>query len=95
MASNDDENDNVVPFAPRFDVTLEEDTLFEADIKSGMSYFIDKYDMVAVVAWNEEDGRLDILSQEADPAALYELLQQAAANVALEAIEESFKGSYH
>lgn len=95
MADNDDENDNVVPFGPRFDVTLEEDTLFEADVKSGMSYFIDKYDQVAVVGWNEEEGRLDILSHEPDPAALYELLQQAAANVALEAIEESFKGSYH
>lgn len=91
----DDNDDNVVPFGPRFDVTLEEDNLFEADVKSGMSYFIDKYDQVAVVGWNEAESRLDILSHEPDPAALYELLQQAAANVALDAIEESQYGTRH
>lgn len=90
MADNDD--DNVVPF-PRFEVTLEEDIHFDNEVKTGMSYLMDNYDYVVVVGWNEEEGRMDIIENGGDPAALYELLQQAAANVALEAIENSFQGA--
>lgn len=87
-----DDDDNVVPF-PRYEVTLEEDTLTEADIKTGISYLLESYDQVVVVGLSEEDGRMDIIENSGDAAALYEILQQAAANVALEAIENSFQGS--
>lgn len=92
MANNDDD-DNVVPF-PRYEVTLEEDQI-EANIRSGISYFLDDYDHVVVVGFREDDGRLDVIENMGDPAALYELLQQAASNVALEAIEISQWGSKH
>lgn len=92
--ADDHEDDNVVPF-PRFEVTLEEDTLAQADVKTGLSYLMENYDYVVVVGWDEEEGRMDIIENGGDPAALYELLQQAAANVALDAIEESLRPTRH
>lgn len=94
MADNDDHDDNIIPFAPRYEITLEEDQM-EANIRSGMSYFLDDYDHVVVVAYNDAENRLDVIENMGDPASLYELLQQAAANVALEAIESAFEDTRH
>ena len=63
--------------------------------RDDVTALMEKYDRVAIVGWNEADGELDIISPERDSAALYELLQQAAANIAMEAIEESQFGTRH
>ena len=94
MAGHDDDDDNVVPFQ-RYEVTLEEDLIREADMKTGFSYFLEHYDNVIVIGYDGEDSHIDIVENMGDAADLYELLQQAAANVALEAIELAFKGTAH
>lgn len=95
MADNDDRDDeNTVPF-PRIRAPLQQEDLAAADIKTGMSYFLEYYDHVAVVGYRKEDGGMDVVENVGDPAALYELLQQGAANVALEAIEMSQYGTKH
>ena len=92
MADNDD--DKVVPFtrpvAPKGDDIQALDMDGDALIA-----LIKRYDTVAIVGWNDEDEVLDVISAERDSATLYELLQQAASNIALEALETTFASTFH
>lgn len=63
--------------------------------RDDVAELVQKYNRVAIVGWNEADGELDIISPEPDAAALYELLQEAAASIALEAIDASQFGTRH
>lgn len=91
MADNDD-HDNVVPFGRAQTAQPEEGFNMTRD---DLTALMEKYNRVAIVGWNEEEGLLDIISPEHDSAALYELLQEAAGSIALEAIEASQFGTRH
>lgn len=92
MADNDDDTpNNVVPFGraavkPSPTQNMEAKALLE---------LVQRYDTVAIVGWSDETESLDVISAENDMAVLYELLQQAAANIALEALETTTAGSFH
>lgn len=90
---NDDTPNNVVPFgraaaksSPTSTHNLEANALLE---------LVQRYDTVAIVGWSDETESLDVISAENDMAVLYELLQQAAANIALEALETTTAGTFH
>lgn len=92
MADNDD--DKVVPFArpaaPKGD-----------DIKAlnmngdALITLLAKYDTVAIVGWSDEVEVLDVISAEHDSAVLYELLQHAASNIALQALDNANASTFH
>jgi hypothetical protein len=92
MADNDD--DKVVPFnrpaAPKGDdipaLNMNGDALIA---------LLARYDTIAIVGWSDEVGVLDVISQENDNAVLYELIQQAAANIALQALDNANDSTFH
>ena len=89
MADNDD--DNVVPFnrpAAPTDEVLDMDG-------DALIAMIKRYDTVAIVGWNDEMQVLDVISHENDSAVLYELLQQAASNIALQALDNANASTFH
>ena len=89
MADNDD--DNVVPFnrpAAPADEVLDMDG-------DALIAMIKRYDTVAIVGWNDEMQVLDVISHENDSAVLYELLQQAASNIALQALDNANAITFH
>ena len=92
MADNDD--DKVVPFnrpvAPKGDDIPALDMTGDALIA-----LLSRYDTIAIVGWNDEDEVLDVISQERDGAMLYELLQQAASNIALQALDNANASTFH
>ena len=92
MADNDD--DNIVPFnrpvAPKGDDIPALDMNGDALIA-----LLARYDTIAIVGWNDEDEVLDVISQERDGAMLYELLQQAASNIALQALDNANASTFH
>lgn len=92
MADNDD--DKIVPFnrpvAPKGDdipaLNMNGDALIA---------LLARYDTIAIVGWSDEVGVLDVISQENDNAVLYELIQQAAANIALQALDNANASTFH
>lgn len=96
MADNDDDTpDNVVPFgraavAPKDDETSTQNMDAEALIA-----LLSKYDTIAIVGWSDEMEVLDVISQERDSAVLYELIQQAASNIAFQALDNANAGTFH
>lgn len=91
----DDNDDNVVPFA-RAAVATQDEDIPALDMKGdALIALLAKYDTVAIVGWSDETGVLDVISQERDSATLYELLQQAASNIALEALDTATAGTFH
>jgi hypothetical protein len=92
MADNDD--DKVVPFtrpvAPKGDdiqaLNMNGDALIA---------LLARYDTIAIVAWSDEMEVLDVISQERDRAVLYELIQQAASNIAFEALDNANASTFH
>lgn len=92
MADNDD--DKVVPFnrpvAPKGDdipaLNMNGDALIA---------LLARYDTIAIVGWSDETEVLDVITQERDNAMLYELLQQAASNIALEALDNANASTFH
>lgn len=92
MADNDDDTpDNVVPFgraAVKSSPTQDMDT-------EALKALLRKYDTIALVGWSDETESLDVISAEHDMAVLYELLQQAAANIALEALDNTSASTFH
>ena len=89
MADNDD--DNVVPFnrpAAPADEVLDMDG-------DALIALIKRYDTVAIVGWNDEMQVLDVISHEDDCAVLYELIQQAASNIALQALDNANAITFH
>ena len=96
MADNDDDSpDNIIPFG-RAAVATKGDDIPALDMNGAeLIALLAKYDTVAIVGWNDEDEVLDVISAERDSATLYELLQQAASNIALEALETTFASTFH
>ena len=92
MADNDD--DKVVPFnrpvAPKGDDIPALDMNGDALIA-----LLARYDTVAIVGWNDEMEVLDVISQERDSAVLYELIQQAASNIAFQALDNANASTFH
>lgn len=92
MADNDD--DKVVPFtrpvAPKGDDIQALDMNGDALIA-----LLARYDTIAIVGWSDETDVLDVISQERDGAMLYELLQQAASNIALQALDNANASTFH
>lgn len=94
MADNDDDTpDNVIPFgraaaesSPTSAQNMDAETLIA---------LLRKYDTIAVVGWSDEMEALDVISAEPDMAVLYELLQQAASNIALQALDNANAGTFH
>lgn len=92
MADNDD--DKVVPFnrpvAPKSDdipaLNMNGDALIA---------LLARYDTIAIIGWSDETEVLDVISQERDGAVLYELIQQAAANIALQALDNANASTFH
>lgn len=90
----DDDDDKVVPFnrpvAPKGDdipaLNMNGDALIA---------LLARYDTVAIVGWSDEVGVLDVITQERDNAVLYELIQQAAANIALQALDNANASTFH
>jgi hypothetical protein len=92
MADNDDDTpDNVVPFG-RAAVKSSPTQNMDAD---ALVALLRKYDTIAVVGWSDETDALDVISAEPDMAVLYELLQQAASNIALQALDNANTGVFH
>lgn len=92
MADNDD--DKIVPFnrpvAPKGDdipaLNMNGDALIA---------LLARYDTIAIVGWSDETEVLDVITQERDNAMLYELLQQAASNIALQALDNANASTFH
>lgn len=94
MADNDD--DNVVSIASRAAVTIKEDDIPALDMTGdALIALLAKYDTIAIVGWSDETEVLDVISQERDGAILYELLQQAASNIALQALDNANASTFH
>lgn len=95
MADNDDDlPDNVVAFgraaAPKSDDIPALNMNGEALIA-----LLAQYDTIAIVGYNDETDVLDVISQERDAAALYELIQQAASNIAFQALDNANASTFH
>lgn len=89
MADNDD--DNVVPFnrpAAPTDEVLDMDG-------DALIALLKRYDTVAIVGWNDEMEVLDVITHERDNAVLYELIQQAASNIAFQALDNANASTFH
>lgn len=86
MADNDD--DNVVPFNRPAAAAAKEDDIPALDMRGAdLIALLAKYDTIAIVGWSDKMDVLDVITQERDSAMLYELLQQAASNIALRALD--------
>lgn len=96
MADNDDDTpDNVVPFG-RAAVATKGDDIPALNMNGdALIALLAKYDTIAIVGWSDEVGVLDVISQENDNAVLYELLQQAASNIALQALDNANASTFH
>ena len=95
MADKDDDMpDNVVSLASRVAAKTSPTSTIDLEARA-LFELVQRYDSVAIVGWSDETESLDVISAENDMAVLYELLQQAAANIALEALEATFTGSVH
>lgn len=96
MADNDDDTpDNVVPFG-RAAVAPKGDDIPALDMnRDALIALLARYDTIAIVGWSDKTESLDVISAENDMAVLYELLQQAAANIALEALDKANAGTFH
>lgn len=92
MADNDD--DKVVPFS-RPAATKGDDIPALNMNGDALIALLAKYDTIAIVGWSDEVGVLDVISQENDNAVLYELIQQAAANIALQALDNANASTFH
>ena len=90
MADNDD---NVIKFG-RAATTPSKDEVMDMN-GDALIALLKKYDTIAIVGWSDEMEALDVISHERDSATLYELLQQAASNIALEALETATAGTFH
>ena len=89
MADNDD--DNIVPFnrpAAPADEVLDMDG-------DALIALLKRYDTVAIVGWNDEMEVLDVITHERDNAVLYELIQQAASNIAFQALDNANASTFH
>lgn len=94
MADKDD--DNVVSIASRAAVTIKEDDIPALNMNGdALIALLAKYDTVAIVGWSAEVEVLDVISAEHDSAVLYELLQQAASNIALQALDNANASTFH
>jgi hypothetical protein len=96
MADNDDDTpDNVVPFG-RAAVAPKGDDIQALDMNGdALIALLAKYDTIAIVGWSDEVEVLDVISAEHDSAVLYELLQQAASNIALQALDNANASTFH
>ena len=96
MADNDDDTpDNVVPFG-RAAVAPRDNDIPALNMNGdALIALLAKYDTIAIVGWSDEVGVLDVISQENDNAVLYELIQQAAANIALQALDNANASTFH
>lgn len=95
MADKDDDTpDNVVPFASRAAAKTSLTSTIDLEAKA-LFELVQRYDSIAIVGWSDETESLDVISAENDMAVLYELLQQAAANIALEALDTAMAGTFH
>lgn len=85
MADNDD--DNVVPFSRP---AAKGDDIPALNMNGdSLIALLAKYHTIAIVGYCDESGVLDVISQENDSAVLYELLQQSASNIALQALDNA------
>ena len=92
MADNDD--DKVVPFTRP--VAPEGDDIPALDMDgNALIALLAKYDTVAIVAWSDEMEVLDVITHERDNAVLYELIQQAASNIAFQALDNANASTFH
>lgn len=92
MADNDD--DNIVPF--NRPVAHKGDDIPAPDMNGdALIALLAKYDTIAIVGWSNEVEVLDVISAEHDSAILYELLQQAASNIALQALDNANASTFH
>ena len=96
MADNDDDTpDNVVPFG-RAAVAPKGDDIPALDMNGdALIALLARYDTIAIVGWNDEMEVLDVISQERDSAVLYELIQQAASNIAFQALDNANASTFH
>ena len=96
MADNDDDSpDNIIPFG-RAAVATKGDDIPSLDMNGAeLIALLAKYETIAIVGWSDEMEVLDVITHERDSAVLYELLQQAASNIALEALEKAMAGTFH
>lgn len=92
MADNDD--DKVVPFARP--VAPKGDDIKALNMNGdALITLLAKYDTVAIVGWSDDVEVLDVISAEHDSAVLYELLQHAASNIALQALDNANASTFH
>lgn len=96
MADNDDDTpDNVVPFGRAAVAELQPtNKLVDIDAEAFLAR-VKEYDTVVLVGYSDESGVLDVISEESDNAALYELLQQAASNIAFQALDNADASTFH
>jgi len=96
MADNDDDlPDNVVAFG-RAAVAPKGDDIPALDMnREALVALLARYDTIAIVGWSDETDVLDVISAENDTAVLYELLQQAASNIALQALDNANASTFH
>lgn len=92
MADNDD--DKVVPF--NRPAATNGDDIPALDMNGdALIALLARYDTIAIIGWSDETEVLDVISQERDGAVLYELIQQAAANIALQALDNANASTFH
>lgn len=96
MADKDDDTpDNVVPFG-RAAVAPRDNDIPALNMNGdALIALLARYDTIAIVGWSDETDVLDVISQERDGAMLYELLQQAASNIALQALDNANASTFH
>ena len=93
MADNDD--DKIVPFNRAAVAELQPtNKLGDIDAEAFLAR-VKEYDTVVLVGYSDESGVLDVISEESDSAVLYELLQQAASNIALQALDNANASTFH
>lgn len=93
MADNDD--DKVVPFN-RPAAAAKGDDIPALDMDgNALIALLARYDTIAIVAWSDEMEVLDVITHERDNAVLYELIQQAASNIAFQALDNANASTFH
>lgn len=96
MADNDDDTpDNVVPLG-RAAVAPKNDDIPALNMDGdALIALLARYHTIAIVGYCDETGVLDVISQENDRAVLYELIQQAASNIAFQALDNASASTFH